>query len=262
MDNSIVSVINNLCKTNSITVGQLEKELKFSQGLISRWDKNSPSVDKIIAVADYFRASVDFILGRTSTDSISTIEEVFIDKIIQETESYLLQWTKYVETYIPSNPLRDHFISTYKWKFGDTIEEESIKFELTYYSSCLYVVEGNYNKKRNYFLIMQLDINSQSYDNFIPISNFNDFEKTNKLVDAISLCMKNYELTNKGRAVIQSYINSSNDPDSDFISRKYIVNNFLANIPGFVLDARAGAYLANELNEVKKQIQDIQNKLR
>ncbi|WP_143322676.1 helix-turn-helix transcriptional regulator [Clostridium sp. HBUAS56010] len=261
METNIVSIINDLCKRNDMTVGQLERELKFSQGLISRWDKNSPSVDKIIAVADYFKTSVDYILGRTSTDSILSIEEMFINKIIEETESYLLQWNNYFEGDIPSNTLKDHFISAYNWKYNDTITTEEIKFMTKYYSSYLFVVGGYYNNKYCYFLIMQLDINNQKFDNFVPISSLNDFDKTNRLFDAITLCTRNYEQANKSRAIIQSYINSNSRPDIDYVTKKDVVYNFLTTLPGFVLDARAGTYLMNELNEIKKQVNIIQDQL-
>ena len=46
-DNIIIINIKKLCEKKDITVSSLEKQLDFSTGLISRWNKSSPSIDKI-----------------------------------------------------------------------------------------------------------------------------------------------------------------------------------------------------------------------
>ncbi len=51
-----------LCKEHGISVPSLEKELGFGKGSIYKWDKNSPSIDKLQKVADYFEVSVERIL--------------------------------------------------------------------------------------------------------------------------------------------------------------------------------------------------------
>lgn len=44
----------------------LAKELKVSKGTISFWENGlrEPSMSSLIAVADYFNVSVDYLLGR------------------------------------------------------------------------------------------------------------------------------------------------------------------------------------------------------
>lgn len=65
MDNELlVSNIKNLCKTNNIPISQLEKDLGFGSGLISRWTKADPSLGKIIDIANYFYVSLDVLVGR------------------------------------------------------------------------------------------------------------------------------------------------------------------------------------------------------
>ena len=54
-----------LCKQKGISTTRLCEILGFSYGYIHKWDKSSPSVDKIIKVADYFGVSVEYILGRS-----------------------------------------------------------------------------------------------------------------------------------------------------------------------------------------------------
>lgn len=59
---SLVENIKSLCEAQGISIPKLEREVGFSKGSIYNWDKNSPSIDKVQKVADYFRESVDLIL--------------------------------------------------------------------------------------------------------------------------------------------------------------------------------------------------------
>lgn len=61
---TIKDTVRHLAKQRSISIPNLEKELGFGAGTISRWDKSSPGVDKIQAIADYFGVTVDYLLGR------------------------------------------------------------------------------------------------------------------------------------------------------------------------------------------------------
>jgi transcriptional regulator with XRE-family HTH domain len=60
-----------LCDLNNITVAKLERNLKFSEGSISKWKASKPSVDKLILIADYFDVSLDFITNRSLIRSLS-----------------------------------------------------------------------------------------------------------------------------------------------------------------------------------------------
>lgn len=61
---SLVSNIQLLCDQNSISIPKLEKDLGFGKGSMYKWDKNSPSIDKVEKVADYFKVSLDYLLDR------------------------------------------------------------------------------------------------------------------------------------------------------------------------------------------------------
>lgn len=63
-------VIKNLAVKKKISVAELERTLGFGNGSISKWNKQSPSVDKLNKVADYFDVSVDSLLGRTSKQEL------------------------------------------------------------------------------------------------------------------------------------------------------------------------------------------------
>lgn len=51
-----------LCRAKGISITELEKELGFGYGSIYRWEKSSPSIDKVKAVTDYFGITVNDLL--------------------------------------------------------------------------------------------------------------------------------------------------------------------------------------------------------
>ncbi len=70
MDSSLlIENIRNLCKKNKVSISKLEADLLLSPGLISRWSKSMPSLDKIADIADYFGVSIDELAGRSGSHS-------------------------------------------------------------------------------------------------------------------------------------------------------------------------------------------------
>lgn len=57
--------IKDLVVEKGMSLAQLERVLDFSNGSIARWDKSSPSVDKVDKVAKYFNVSLDYLLCKT-----------------------------------------------------------------------------------------------------------------------------------------------------------------------------------------------------
>lgn len=51
-----------LCAEKNISVGQLEKELGFSNGSICKWNENEPGIRKVQKVADYLHVSIEKLL--------------------------------------------------------------------------------------------------------------------------------------------------------------------------------------------------------
>lgn len=89
MDNElIVKSIKDLCKKNNITANQLENEVGLSQGLISRWLKTTPSLDKIIDIADYFHVSLDEVVGYDK----NRINDDFIKILYNKTTNKEIEW--------------------------------------------------------------------------------------------------------------------------------------------------------------------------
>lgn len=91
MDNELlVKTIRALCKSNNISISQLENDLNFGAGLISRWTKSSPSLDKIIDIANYFHVTLDEVVGH----SLNTNDD-FFNKLYIETSNNTIKWVSY-----------------------------------------------------------------------------------------------------------------------------------------------------------------------
>lgn len=56
-----------LANEQDISIRQLEEQLNFGNGVINRWRKNKPGIDKIEKVADYFDVSLDYLLDRAAS---------------------------------------------------------------------------------------------------------------------------------------------------------------------------------------------------
>lgn len=54
--------VKNICQERHISIGQLEKELGFSNGSICKWNDNEPGIRKVQKVADYLGVSIEKLL--------------------------------------------------------------------------------------------------------------------------------------------------------------------------------------------------------
>lgn len=89
MNNEImINSIRELCKKHNITVTKLEEQLGFSQGLISRWKDKTPSLDKIVDIADYFHVSLDEVVGRNQCN----VSDMFLKILYEKTNKKQLKW--------------------------------------------------------------------------------------------------------------------------------------------------------------------------
>ena len=68
---NILDVVAQLCGEHHITLTELERRLGFGQGSIGKWKDSTPKVDKIIAIANYFHVSTDYIMGISSFEEDS-----------------------------------------------------------------------------------------------------------------------------------------------------------------------------------------------
>lgn len=92
LDNKLlIENIKRLCSQHNIKITNLEKELGFGAGIISRWGNDAdPSLSKIIQVADYFHVSIDEVVGHNNI-----INDKFLEKLISQTEDRIIQWNAY-----------------------------------------------------------------------------------------------------------------------------------------------------------------------
>lgn len=61
-----------LCDKCGINQSDLEKELGFGKGTISKWKANpNPSAEKLLLVANYFNVSTDFLLKGTDSNNLT-----------------------------------------------------------------------------------------------------------------------------------------------------------------------------------------------
>ena len=58
----MVKKIKALCKQRKTTIKQMQSDLGFGAASVTRWDKNSPSIDKVQMVAAYLGCKVDDLL--------------------------------------------------------------------------------------------------------------------------------------------------------------------------------------------------------
>lgn len=87
---SIKDVIKQLAKESGTNMTKLEQELGFGNGTILKWDKASPSIDKLQAVADYFNVSIDYLTGRTNEDYFKFIDsKTDLDELRKQVQYYI-----------------------------------------------------------------------------------------------------------------------------------------------------------------------------
>jgi transcriptional regulator with XRE-family HTH domain len=70
---NLYNIIKQLCDKTNTTIAQLERNLSFSEGSISKWKHSNPSWNKVITVALHFNISLDFLAGRTEIKHMSEI---------------------------------------------------------------------------------------------------------------------------------------------------------------------------------------------
>lgn len=82
--NQLYLRIKQLADEHHVSIRQLEKDLGFGNGVINRWKKNTPGIDKVQAVADYFDVTTDYLLGRTDTPQFNRRDELDVQKTLNE----------------------------------------------------------------------------------------------------------------------------------------------------------------------------------
>lgn len=79
----LVQLVKDLCEEHGETLASLERKMDFGNGTIRKWDKATPSGDKLAKVADYFDVSIDYLLGRTKSTQPEADTKNLEDQLLQ-----------------------------------------------------------------------------------------------------------------------------------------------------------------------------------
>lgn len=79
--NTSYNRIKELADAKNISLAQVERDLDFSNGIISTWKNRSASADKILKVAKYFNVSTDYLLGDGQVGETSSKNEIKNPKV-------------------------------------------------------------------------------------------------------------------------------------------------------------------------------------
>lgn len=78
MDKTMAERLVELREKNHLSQSAVANRIGVTPALISAYEKTerNPSIDKLVALADVYHTSTDYILGRSITDNRATILEV------------------------------------------------------------------------------------------------------------------------------------------------------------------------------------------
>lgn len=106
--------IKELCKKRGITVSELENRVGFGKNSIYKWKTQSPKIETLQKVAEYFQVSTDYLLGRTDNPTAGlskkpqfTVEEA-LESVMSDdgkplTEHDRKVLTGIIEAYLENN---------------------------------------------------------------------------------------------------------------------------------------------------------------
>lgn len=84
---SLVKRIDALCKQRNTTLTAIERECGLGISSIRKWDDHSPSLTKVMAVADALDVSVSDLIGeqekKPTLDSEDGLNKRLIDRLVQ-----------------------------------------------------------------------------------------------------------------------------------------------------------------------------------
>lgn len=70
--NKLIDTISFMCSKKNISANKMLLECNLNKSVLDNLKKGSiPSVDKVMKIADYFKISVDYLLGRTNEPNIT-----------------------------------------------------------------------------------------------------------------------------------------------------------------------------------------------
>lgn len=86
----LVQNIKYLAKQRGITVAELERNLKFGISSISKWEKSSPSLTKVMEVSEYFNCTLDALVKENLSGK--SFYDLLVESLIYKTNKEIIQW--------------------------------------------------------------------------------------------------------------------------------------------------------------------------
>lgn len=75
----IVERIKNLCSSENITIKELERIIQISNGSIRHWNEKTPSVERVLLVANHFNVSLDWLVTGKESGNLTPEEKLLVD---------------------------------------------------------------------------------------------------------------------------------------------------------------------------------------
>jgi transcriptional regulator with XRE-family HTH domain len=206
-EKTLVQRIKETCDSKDINISKLEQDLEFSSGLISRWDKSSPSIDRVVAVSRYLETSTDYLLG-LKDERPNTLKSKFVQALFERTENYEIYWKKLGDKSIYGNKILNKL-------FDKTFNNEPLIFQEsdTYISSfngtAIYIAERTQlsigESDTEYVLFLQFDENEDD-SNFSIVSY--DTHELKALYNSIRQNLISRNTATQEKTFIESFLNN------------------------------------------------------
>lgn len=103
----LIERVKELAKEKQMTIAELERRLNYGQGSIRKWDKQSPSAERLNSVAKFFDVPVDYLLGNTDKRHYYDLSDKELDDIAIQAERLLDGLDSKAETNYYGEPLDD-----------------------------------------------------------------------------------------------------------------------------------------------------------
>lgn len=84
----LVKNIKKICAYKGVSIRDMEQALEFSPGLISRWTRMSPSVEKVIKVAEFLGVSLNALVSGQTEENRND----FVERLCEKTREGKLEW--------------------------------------------------------------------------------------------------------------------------------------------------------------------------
>lgn len=75
----IVERIKDLCIAENITIKELERIIQISNGSIRHWNEKTPSVERVLLVANHFNVSLDWLVTGKESGNLTPEEQLLVD---------------------------------------------------------------------------------------------------------------------------------------------------------------------------------------